>query len=83
MTPEQSEALAEALELQVAIDKLQERQDRMLKPIVHEAIEQDDPDYTLHLTRIFPRGFYRSELRNQHIRRLEEDDYRQRLSQDS
>ena len=83
MTPEQSQALAEAGELQVAIDKLQGRQDRLLKPIAHEAIEQDDPDYTLHLTRVFPRGFYRSQLRTQHINRLEEDDYRQRLTLDS
>lgn len=72
--------LAHANELQNRIDLLREEQNKILARIVERAIKDDDPTRTMELIKRLPRGFYRTQLRKHHIKRIENSDYTRRSS---
>lgn len=67
--------LAHAKELQDRIDQLRAEQDRILYPIIQQAIKDDDPINTMALIKKLPRGCQRTELRRYHIKRVEDRGY--------
>lgn len=70
--------LTHAKELQNRIDLLREEQNRILAPIIAQAMKDDDPTYTMALIKKLPRGFHRTQLRRHHIKRVENSEYTRR-----
>lgn len=72
--------LRQVRELQDRIDQLHQEQGKILAPLIQRAIKDDNPNKTMELVRNLPDGFHRTELRTHHINRMEDYEYRRRIS---
>lgn len=72
------EVIENVLDLQRKIDALSEEQDKLIEPLVKQAIADDDPNKTMEIVSKLPTGFYKSELRTHHITRMQDLEYKNR-----
>lgn len=80
MTLEMQAVLGQAHDIAGQIHTLEARLKATLKPVVEQAIEDDNPDKTYELIQAIPPGAYRIELRTHHIKRMTDYEYRKRFN---
>jgi hypothetical protein len=77
-----AQAIDQASVLQAQIDELYQQQDKLLEPAVAEVIKRDNPNEIMQVIHKLPTGFYKSELRTFHSKRMDDDDFRRRFTEE-